>query len=456
VQAANDAEVMTVLGNRAAKPLPPETDIGTALRNALGDPAVPPITRPGGTPDLTVGTIMTRNAPNQLQILTPANILDIHHALVLQAKPRVGGDPVAQMQATRLKQWWSQFADAMLQGHKPLRADYARFKMMMEAQDLGTQLPLLGGERSAAAQFLAKVERDRLIARTRALRFPSATDARKAAEAADDVLEAFRRSWGETLKEQIARATNPNQLAQFVDQALTPAGRARIGSIMGDEAAEFVQELTLLAARNHGLALGRARGGSDSATMQFLGRLLRERNTAALDEFRRAWGSRLRDDLAAAESPAAVNSIIRSLISPEGKRRILNVLGDVRGREFIESLYNKATQSRLGNWLYGNSDTAYKLQEIESQKALSDVGTVRGILNAIRHLATEAMRQRRADQANMMLSRQGPAQVGPMLDSILARQQLRTTGHPYLVRPALPAIGPGASYLPTTYERRRP
>jgi hypothetical protein len=418
--------------------------------------------------------------------LSPANVMDIYHVLAVNAKPPLGQITQESMQAGNLKRRFGQWVDERLRGHKNLSAEYAMFKRAMEAEEMGAALPLVGGGRNhASMQFLNSVNADaqkaandigkllpsadRSLAayQAGALRNAPALDALRKAEAKAatlvEVRDSFRRAWGEGIKEQLERTTDPQQVARLVNEALSPAGRERIAAVLGPrQGLEFIQELTTLAARNYGLTLGLSRGGSDAVAMQFLAQMQREGNTAAIEAFRRAWGSKIRDDLGATQSPAAVNAIVNNLLTPEGKRRILSVLGETRGRAFIESLYNKQTQGSLGNRIYGNSDTAYKLGRLSRMGAIGEAGValsqghIAGVLNALRRAASLELQQRRADQANRLLSRQGVPEVQSVIDAILARQQLRTTGHPYLVRPALPAIGPGASYLPTTYERRRP
>jgi hypothetical protein len=486
---AQGSDVMRSLGSPARVPRPPKTDIGTALQNALEVPVEPrpPINYPN-TPnaELTLGTLLSRNPQGQLQMLTPANILDIHHSLVMQAKPSVGGDPNAQRLAVQLKNWFSAWADQQLKGHEALRADYMRFKQMMEAQELAANLPInTGGANHPAMKFLAGLDKQRQAAMTEAERqyglmegaagrykaqarttLPTEYNARidaalKRADDVDEVRQAFSRAWGESLKDQLGRTGDPNTI---VGPALSPNGQARILTVLGpEEGQQFINSLAVYEARNQGAALGLKAGGGDSAAMAFFTRAVQNGQTDVANTFRRAWGDRIRDELGKATTPAQVNSVVNALLSPEGKRRILTILGEDRGRMFIEALYNKQQAAKFGNTLYGNSNTAYKLARQQKASYLTNaIGSLMPwqfhpteFLKNMRGLAQSAYAQRRADQGNALLSRQGPEDVGAVLDTILARRQLRTTGYPYLATPGIYAAGPISAAVPGVLDAYR-
>lgn len=166
-----------------------------------------------------------------------------------------------------------------------------------------------------------------------------------------------------------------------------------------------------------------------------------------LDEIKKSFGYALKQQIAMAPDP---NALTRRMLTQEGKSRILSVLGQNDGQAFIAALYNKRTQQELGNKLYGNSDTAFKMQKNDTMDALNNV--VMGLMHlrpttvvqGLGDLASNAYRQRRADQVNDMMSRQGVDEVRRILESLVARQSLTQTAQPYVRNPALiasPAVG---------------
>jgi hypothetical protein len=425
--------------------------------------------------------------------LSPSNIIDIHHVLAANARPRVGADPAMQMQAGDLKRRFAEWVNGKLKGHKDLTKDYAVFKRALEAEDMGAALPLIAGGRNhpsmafirgvnsevdAAGRDVQKTfaASDRSLdawragtgtkapTRKNAPKLEALQKATNRLESFMEVQENFRRAWGEAIKEQLSRTADPAQVASLVRQALTPAGRERIREVLGQQrAVGLIQELLVMDARNHGLALGFARGGGDGPALQFLNQMRRDGNLSAIDAFRRGWGESIRRSLGAATSPTQVAAVVKQLLTMEGKSRILRLLGPQQGREFIESLYNKATQAYFGSTLYGNSNTAYKMARHKKAEEMSNAisalmpWSFRPLqaLGALRSMASGAFAQRRADQGNALLARQGPAEVGAVLDTILARNQLRTAGHPYLARPAVPVIGPSAAAVPSYQQQQR-
>lgn len=478
--AAAQAAQKGALGRRYDKirdqPLVLSEDLGQSVQNlpsfqrALQYAAENDVIR---NPGADFRSLWSRNELGQTSLtLSPNNILDIHHALVLAAKPPIGGHTSESVMAGNLKGWFSQWADKQLKGHKDLRADYARFKTMLEAQDHAAKLSLNRGDDAALQFFNTAVGRrdtagralqqtvDRYDAAMQRFQsgqiksMPQATNLKKqvaAVEAENEIVEAFRRTWGEQIKQELRQSGDPNGI---VRGALTPEGQRRLTAVLGPERSrEFLNAVMVMEGRNQGLALGLNAGGSDHAALRFLDRAAREGRTEVVEAFRNAWGDRIRQDLAQATSPAQVNAVVNRLLSQEGKNRILRILGPDQGREFIEILYNKKQQAGLSQTLFGNSDTAYKLARNKKMDALMDV--VHGLApwsfrpgqvwSGIREIGSSAYKQRRADQGNLLLSQQGPEKVGDILDSIVARNQLQTSGHPYIMNPTARAIGPATN-----------
>ncbi len=407
-----------------------------------------------------------------VQTLSPNNMLDIHHALAMSAKPPVTGATPESMMAGKLKTWFSNWVDQQFKAHKELRGDYAVFKQSMEAQDHASKLPVTGGANTPALKFLEQVTQDyraalqsvqkqtgtydqameRFQAGQRKTR-PSVTELKNRlaeVESREDVLGAFRKAWGENIKQQLASGADP---AKFVRSALTPEGQRRIIMALGDkEGPAFIKDLLTIEARNQGMSLGLNAGGSDHAALQFFNRAMSNGNTEAVQAFKHAWGERIKQELAA--QTAGPNSVITKLLTQQGKSRILQILGPEDGRTFIESLYNKAQQMGLSQRLWGGPDTAYKLARNKKSDALMDA--VHGIfhlrpmqaLKALGELGSSAYKQQRADQGNALLAQQGPENVGAILDAIIARNQLIRTGQPYVLNPALRAVGPYTTTVP--------
>jgi hypothetical protein len=466
-------------------------DLGLWVRNAAtGFMERAP---PGGQVSGVPGQLWSKNTigVNSLT-LSPNNILDIHHALVMNAKiPPTGVATPETVMAGKLKAWWSAWADKQLGGHKGLRTEYARFKQMMEAQDLAATLPLnRGGPDHQALQFLNRVgqsreevgrrlqqhiaQYDAAMARFQAGQIktqPKPTNLNKGIleiEGYDDILGAFRRSWGESIKAEMARTGDVNSI---VRPALTPEGQRRILAILGPaDGRQFIGQLMHYEARNQGMALGLSAGGADNAALRFFHNALRDGRTDVADTFRRAWGERINQEISTATNDN-IGAIVRNLLTQEGKRRITTVLGRDRGMEFIESLYNKRRQMDLGQTLFGGPDTAYKLQRMGKQKALMDAAHGMMTLSpgrtygALRELGSAAWQQRRADLSNQLLAVQGRPEVSRVIDAILARHQLARTGHPLTVTPGKWAIGPYAEAQvgdltsrgqPRPYDRQQP
>ncbi len=149
----------------------------------------------------------------------------------------------------------------------------------------------------------------------------------------------------------------------------------------------------------------------------------------------------------AEKGDVAPAQLTKLLTTQEGKRRILEMLGPDNGKAYIESLYNKALQQRLGNTLYGGSDTAFKQQKRETLDALSDAASgilhlrPKAVWDAMHELASSAFRQKRADRVNEIMSQQGIDDVLKLVQSANAQQQLTQTGAP-LRNMLLNASGP--------------
>lgn len=400
--------------------------------------------------------------------LSPSNILDIHHALVLNSKPPITGPTPESMMAGKLKSAFSDWVDGQFRGHKALREDYYLFKRTMEAKELAAKLPVnSGGADHPALKFLGQAVQDvdegaqslakkvaaydaemvkyqnglRKTPPDKRLSDMKADLARQ--EARQEIVDTFRRTWGDAQKQEIAQSGNGDA---YLQKALTPEGQRRIMMALGDKGKPFLNDLLTMEARNKGLSLGLNAGGADHAALQFFDRAVRNGQTDVVNAFRKAWGDRIKQEIA--QSTAGTNSVVNKLLTQEGKDRILRILGPEDGKMFIESLYNKQMQNGFSQTLFGGPDTAYKLAR--NSKADSLMDAVHGIvhlrpmqtLKALGEIGSSAYKQRRADQGNALLSQQGPEDVGKIVDAILSRYRLGSTGDPYVLNPALNALGP--------------
>lgn len=423
-----------------------------------------------------------------IQTLSPANILDMHHFFSVAAKPPITGATPETVMMGRWKNWFSDWVDSKLSKHEGLREEYTLFKRAMEAPDQANKLGLFAkSDRHPAMQWFDKARRDyesavrtvaneqgkydRAMARYNAgsrTSQPARTDlnrAREIVQGHEEVLAAYRRAWGENLKDAFAHAKTPEQAAQLVKEALTPAGQARIMKLAGpQEGPRLINEFLIMEARNQGMSLGIKSGGSDHAALQFFDRAVREGRDDVVAAFRQAWGEKFKQEIRALNDP---NRVIRDAITEEGKRRILKILGPEDGKTFIEALYNKYQQMGLSQTLYGGPDTAYKMARQKKLQSFSDA--VSGLIptpwtwspsqswRGLRELASAGFTQRRADQGNRLLSKQGPEAVTELVDGILAQTQLAQTGPKYVLGPALKGLGPAAATIPnqqTPWENR--
>lgn len=305
--------------------------------------------------------------------LSPSNMLDIHHYLVLNAKPSVGRDPAEALMASRLKSWFTDWADKNFSKHKALREDYAQLRRVMDATEKGAELPTaLGGKDHESLAFLRQQ-----------------TAALKKAE-------------------------------------------------------------DLLTRKATAYALAAQNGQSPASLNAFKGNMQKaqkivERQREVIDEFIKARGDSMKQFLRERgdNGPA---QLTKALTTEEGKARLLEQLGKDRGTAYIESLYNKANQQKLGNTLYGGSDTAFKTQKRESRDALWRMATGLAHLRPSEvwrgagDMLSSGYRQRNADRINELLSQQGPPAVSNILGSALATQSLQSTAHPFVRNPLLKAL----------------
>ncbi len=307
--------------------------------------------------------------------LSPSNMLDIHHYLVMNAKPSVGRDPAEALMAGRLKNWFTDWADRNFGKHRALRQEYTHLRRVMDATEKGADLPIsLGGKDHEAMQF-------------------------------------FRQ------KSSLLRK------------------------------AEDIQTRTATA-----YALAAQNGATQKSLSAYKGRLTAaqravERQREVVDEFIKARGESIKQALRE-KGDNGPSQITKALTTEEGKRRLLEILGPEKGRAYIEALYNKANQQRLGNTLYGNSDTAFKLQKKEGRDALWRMAS--GVMHfrpsevwrGAGDMLSSAYRQRNADRLNDLFARQGPGEVSNILQSALAMQSLQKTGDPLIRNPLLRTVGP--------------
>lgn len=406
--------------------------------------------------------------------LSPTNILDIHHALVMKAKPDpMKGATPESMMAGKLKNWFSNWVDGQFKGHKDLREDYSLFKRAMEAKEMAQEFSLTRGSADQPAlKFLSQAIKDvdagaqslnkRLAAYDQALAKyqsgvrktpPALGDLKNGLarqEARQNVLDTYRKDLGEAIKLDIARSGDAKKL---VKEALTPEGQRRLMMALGEkEGPPFINELMKIEARNMGMSLGLNAGGQDHLALQFFDRAIRQGNTDVADAFRQAWADRIKNDIASAKD---INAIVGKLLTQEGKDRILRVYGKEAGTEFIEKLYNKKMQTELSQTLFGGSDTAPKLARHRKNDALMDA--VHGVthlrpmqtIKAFGELGSAAYKERRADQGNRLLSKQGPEELSKIVDGILAKYKLASSGDPYTIKPALKALGPVSETIPS-------
>jgi hypothetical protein len=306
--------------------------------------------------------------------LSPSNMLDIHHALVMNAKPPVGGATAESVMAGRLKSWFTDWADKNFAKHRGLREDYTQMRRVMDATEKGADMPLLARSNDENIQFLRK----------------QMADLRRAKD--------------------------------------------------------------LLTKKQSALALAARDGASPQSLNNYKGQITKAQKLVdglndVVAEFRKARGESLKQALAE-RGDNGPSQVMKALTTQEGKRQIMEVLGRDKGQAFIEALYNKGLQQRLGNTLYGGSDTAFKQQKRETLDALSNAASgilhlrPKAVWDAMGDLASSAFRQKRADRVNEIMSQQGIDNVLGLVRSANAQQQLKQTAHPFVRNPLLNAVGP--------------
>lgn len=307
--------------------------------------------------------------------LSPSNILDIHHSLVLNAKPSPSVDPSAARQASQLKSWFSDWVDSQYPKHKGMRQDFTQFKRIMDAQEMGANLPLAsGGKDHKSLQFLSGIQND-------------ANDAQKALNVAQ-AKKAFAAQEGKS----------PGSLNSYQSQ------------------------------------INKAQDAID-------------RHNEILDEYRKSWGDSIKQDLSE-RGDNGPNQVVRNLTTQEGQRRLTSVLGPDKAKEYIQSLYNKDMQGRLGNTLYGGPDTAYKAERLSKKNALWKAASgamhlrPMQVLEGLGEVASKGLAQRGADAVNETLSQQGVPAVRGLLKSAAQQDAVRTVAQPYVRNPMLNMVGP--------------
>jgi len=422
--------------------------------------------------------------------LSPDNILDMHHSIATAAKPPMGQATQESLMAGQLKNKFSSWVDSVLKNHEDLRSNYHSYKQMQEAREAARSLGAFGGsDHHKSMEFYRKAFADAEAAAQREVRAANAyeqlleryrngqvkpnkdgklpnptsskqaTEVRKAsivAENKDNVVKMFRHEWGEALKAELAK-TGEEGLPEQVNKLL--ANRKRVMEIMGPrEGRAFLDEIRVIEGRLAGKQLGLSKGGDDNKSMQVFNRLTRQNNLDGVQAFREAWGQSIKSAIGDLTEGRQAQ-VLDALLTPNGQKRVMDILGPEQGAKYIDALMNKRLQSDLGGKLYGNSDTAYKTNRMKASGAMNDMLT--GLLHfrpmtmwqAGRDMLSHAYQQKRADQVNKLLSRQGPEKVGEVLDTVLAKQAAAQRGHtlnvgPVTLRPALNATGPFVASVP--------
>ena len=196
------------------------------------------------------------------QYLTPRQLVDIHHDLVLNSKPQMGQDPSIALQARQLKEWFSGQADQLLAPHHELRTNFARIRGIMDATEQGASLPVTAGDRNhPSLQFYQQAQQrlreTDLDMRRETMRFnaaqarfqngsiadrPSRADLNQAEARATnsrEIVNEFRSSWGEAIAQAIYRAPNGNP-SGVINQLLSAEGKARLMTVLGRDAGSNV------------------------------------------------------------------------------------------------------------------------------------------------------------------------------------------------------------------------
>ncbi len=262
-----------------------------------------------------------------------------------------------------------------------------------------------------------------------------------AAQGRTQVMAAYRSELASRIQSDLASGKS-----NVVKDLLTNTSVRHLVQVYGkEEARGFVNNLLSMEAQRLASKMPVNASAAHEANV-FFDRMQAAGLTEPVAAFRQARAEALKNLLSekAKETNAAgVNAIVDNLLTQAGKQHILKVFGDTEGRRFIEQLYNKQAQGGYSKTLYGGSDTAPKMARNRKTDALMDAAfnlmhfRPMGFLKSMGEVGSAAYKQRRADQTNTLLSKQGPAEVGPLIDSLLAGQQLRETAHPYVRNPAL-------------------
>lgn len=418
--------------------------------------------------------------------LSPDNIVDIHHALVLASKSPITGATPETVMAGKLKQFFSGWAEDQFRGYGTLNKDYAAFKRVMEATEHGSKLSIAGGsavDRDAlvffnkatgdlnrfaqqtaqqTALYDAALQRYQAGARGTAPAVTKLNRAIRLQEQQANILEEFRKAVGQSWREQVERSTDTNA-SMLIRQATTAAGQGRIVRVLGDrEGRAFVDDLLSMEARR--LAKGAPLNAPEThESMRFFDRMATEGRVRVMDAFRAERGQAIKDALTQASSTnaAGVNAIVDKLLTEAGKAHIERLWGPVEGRKFIEQLYNKQMQAGFSKTLFGGPDTAYKLARNKKSDAL--MNAVHGVMHlrpiqtmqALGEIGSAAFKQRRADQANALLSAQGPDAIRPIIDAMIAGESVVRSGQPFVRNPVLRSIG-GQGAIPMEHAREKP
>lgn len=229
------------------------------------------------------------------EIMTPAQILDVHKSLTMQGRP--SGKPEMASQEYLAREARRRFVDLMensfgnRRGKQWAEANqgWRQFRDLMTAREHADDMALVNGGRNAEPLTWLRERNDALAKAEATLK--NAQEAlnqaqlkvmngahrntlnsaqgrvNKAIAEADHhraVLSEFRANWGEALKDQIARSTNHND---FTNKLLTQEGQRRIVAALGPEQGRtFIQALTNFRTQQN---LGnRLYGGPDTAFKQ--------------------------------------------------------------------------------------------------------------------------------------------------------------------------------------------
>lgn len=336
--------------------------------------------------------------------LTPGNILDMHHYLVMKANSSFAGDKALAMRAGNLKKAFQNWIDNNFSKRfEQLNQDFASFKRTMDATEYGTDMAAAGQKSRDAFKWFTEQQQK------------ITTEVRE-------------------LNQELVRHRGLH--TETAQRWAAPTNAAQKGAVT--RAANRVAALeNTIASRS-----------------------------AGLEEFTKAYGEALKQFLAE-RGENGPGQLIARLTTQEGKRRLTWLLGKERGPDYIRSLYNKQTQTNLGQRLYGGPDTAYKTARLQktqfAQDALSAMIPLPGyfhpfeLMRALGRIGSGRYAQNRADQLNQFLSQQGTENLVKILDGIKAQEALRQTAHPVVRNPFLRAPGPlGSEFDKDRWFGRRP